>query len=369
MPADGLWLAGGVRSLVHMALSEINMSSHLYSARFTCQLAVTELNYVAAEQNVQPPPSSLGAMDLSQYMDEKVWSDMVIAHPNHWGLQTDQPDNISLHHSQSLNQLMTAAGGGPASENASIVSAKTGVKLESAEVEYGLSVDLNVRSRRVRDMVNIFRHEADTLPLEPSRRVSLASTASPFDPTHSNTVAQLTSELCSEAVRVESGHRGDSAEPPPTTTTPRMDGTELDTMASIVEYTRRHESLMAFYYMDEETGQMKVTEIYDMQPKGDDEKVPTLFTTASQPPNAIRRHSLHYGALQQFRSEEPPPVPGSSGQVVADGAMVMNSVTQSYNCDSGVETSTTRDACTSPIRASPAGPLSVARQPSVRTSR
>lgn len=39
---------------------------------------------------------------------------------------------------------------------------------------------------------------------------------------------------------------------------------DVDTMASILDFTRHHEALMAFYYMDETSGKMKVCEIYGL---------------------------------------------------------------------------------------------------------
>lgn len=57
-------------------------------------------------------------------------------------------------------------------------------------------------------------------------------------------MAHATSELCSEAVKSNAPPSEEGGDP------------ESDALAAIVNYTRRHEALMAYYYM--ENGQMKV---------------------------------------------------------------------------------------------------------------
>ena len=233
----------------------------------------------------------------------------------------------------TIDQATTTHPPHPASDTASILSATStlrntqslGVKIDAAQVEYGVSVDLNVRSRRVRDLVNVLRTENQEVKLpDPA-----AAPAHRFDRQKSQQIAQLTSEFTSEAVRKSltlGGGGGNSNVP--------ESGGDLESMQSLVDYTRHHDALMAFYYMDDRSGQMKVTEIFGV---GKKEGSPILFHptiaagAGSNSASVSRRHSAVQLANGNFDSNS--------------SASMANAV----GFDSGVETSATRDACTSPI--------------------
>jgi hypothetical protein len=211
--------------------------------------------------------------------------------------------------------------------NSSFASIKTAMSgdhrlsavLDQADTSFGCTVDLNTRSRPVRDLVNIVRHEKEAeADSEDVRRGKSGS--------YSVQVAHTATELCSAAMQRQSAvdqSSGESAE-------------DADTLSAIVEYSRRHDALMSFYYMDDESGQMKVTEIFGVDANKSDSP-PSLLVSSSRTP---RRQSII--------SEES--LPGRRPSSLE--------VPQYINIDASShitekETYNMRDACTSPMRNPP----------------
>lgn len=141
--------------------------------------------------------------------------------------------------------------------------------MEEVQQEYGITVNLNTRSRHVRDIVNLCREEISDKEriFDPQRSKYVCCEEFRLNSTSFMQIAHAASALCGEAVRAH-------AETDMSPHTQQQPDDDLDTLTSIVNYTRRHEALMAYYYMED--GQMKVTEIFGVPESNDDAPLPLL---------------------------------------------------------------------------------------------
>lgn len=192
--------------------------------RFTCQMAITELNYSSMLFGSSSPATPSSPPSLAQ--------------------QSLAPPAVS--------------------RRASVAADSAPGQWTVAEGNLGFTVDLNARSQRVREMANIVHKDKPGKSKFPAARV-----------------AHVADGLGWEGLQ-KAVNEGAS---PYSGSTENVHQDDFDAFASILQFTRRQEALMAYYYLDEHN-QMKVTEIYGLN-QADNDRVATLGSRSCS-----RRHSI-----------------------------------------------------------------------------
>uniref|UniRef100_A0A914VC98 Uncharacterized protein n=1 Tax=Plectus sambesii TaxID=2011161 RepID=A0A914VC98_9BILA len=238
---DCQWFVDRSTTAVNFVMDEIKNQRHLYSARFTCQLAITEMNYMCpADEHQQRPRVPIEGSQADAAWDE-------------------------------------------------------------TDMNFGLSVDLGAQSKPVQKLAELRRRDSLSISKPTTSAMEYAQAASNLE------WAGLRATECDQSEE------------------------EFDTFAHVVEYTKRHEALLAFYYLDD-NNKVKVCEIFDVQKDQD-------------PPLPLRQG---FSSRQSFIGEE---FTEDDDEVDANGALPIDSGLSLAEDASGTPPSIHhRDACCSPVR-------------------
>lgn len=252
---DATWLIDRATEAVRFILSEIEAHKQLYTTRyvfpgsdrkqegyaivcrfrFTCQMAITEMNYSSmlfggtspATPSTPPPSVSTSGATLA-------------------------PPSVSRRASVVSADFRDAPPG----------------QWTVAEGNLGFTVDLNSRKQSVREMANIVQKDIPEKSKFPAARVA-------------HVADRLGWEGLQKAVTGGTSPRFGSAE--------NVNQEDFDTFASILSFTRRQEALMAYYYLDE-NNHMKVTEIYGVN-HADNDRVATLGSRSCSTRHSMKDNS------------------------------------------------------------------------------
>jgi len=137
------------------------------------------------------------------------------------------------------------------------------------ELNFGFSVDLESNSNGVRQMNNIVSKDTVKTSVFPASEVACAA-----------------QNLEMEGLRRATSIGGLSS---PETDMGQQEN--FDAYESMLNYTRQRDAIMSYYYLDEHN-QVKVTNIFGLQPKGSNE-FPAVSTPAGIRSASGRRHSVY----------------------------------------------------------------------------